>query len=355
MSIELTLPDFFDILMRGGTFGILLLIVIRFLRRMEFGPLCVTGLFFGVTGLIEIILNSPQVVATFEPQRAVVLSLQQIHFVSLWWFILALFDDRFRWRAAYFWPVAAAAPLIAGASFAPPDLQSWFVVGLVLLNVVVLGLIIYRALRNRGSDLIDDRRNFSLALAFTVPPFTLFVFVSGLFSLDGPLQASLCLVYSAVYFALALGFSFWLTSLKEDIFRSSGNGAVPAVGRGELSGADRLELDRIVKAMNGGLYFEPGLTIGSLATVLHIPEHRLRRLINGGLGYRNFAAFVNDYRIEEAKRRLADPEMAREQIIQHAFSLGYASLAPFNRAFRERVGVSPTEFREEALNRMAAE
>jgi AraC-like DNA-binding protein len=41
--------------------------------------------------------------------------------------------------------------------------------------------------------------------------------------------------------------------------------------------------------------------------------------------------------------------MAREQIIQHAFSLGYASLAPFNRAFRERVGVSPTEYREGAL------
>jgi AraC-like DNA-binding protein len=355
MSIELTLTGFFDLLMRGGTFGILLLVIIRFLHRPDFGPLCLTGVFFGVTGLIEIILNSPQVIAVLEPQRAVVLTFQQIHFVSLWWFILALFDDRFRWRVVYFWPISAAAPLIAGASFAPPDLQSWFVAALVLLNVTLLGLIIYRALRNRGGDLIDDRRNFSLALAFTVPPFTLFVFVTGLTSLDGPLQASLCLVYSTVYFFLALGFSYWLTSLKEEIFRSSGNDAVPAVGRGELSGADRLELDRIVKAMNGGLYLEPGMTIGSLAMVLHIPEHRLRRLINGSLGYRNFAAFVNDYRIEEAKRRLADPEMAREQIIQHAFSLGYASLAPFNRAFRERVGVSPTEFREEALNRMAAE
>ena len=54
--------------------------------------------------------------------------------------------------------------------------------------------------------------------------------------------------------------------------------------------------------------------------------------------------------IEEAKRRLADPKMAREQIVSHAFSLGYASLAPFNRAFRERVGISPTEYREQVLS-----
>ena len=188
-----------------------------------------------------------------------------------------------------------------------------------------------------------------------MPPFTLLVFVTNLISVEGPQLSVLCLVYSAVYFVLALGFSVWLTTLKEGLFQRAANGSVPSVVRGELSGADRLELDRVVKAMDGGLYLEPGLTIGGLADILHVPEHRLRRLINGGLGYRNFAAFVNDYRIEEAKRRLADPELAREQIIQHAFSLGYASLAPFNRAFRERVGVSPTEFREGALTRVAAE
>ena len=224
-----------------------------------------------------------------------------------------------------------------------------------MLNACLLGLIIYRALRNRASDLVDDRRNFSLALAFSVPPFSLFVFVTSLISLDAPLNAELCLVYSAIYFVMALGFSYWLTNLKEGMFRRNGNGAAIPVDRGELSAADRLELDRVVKAMDGGLYLEPGLTIGGLADILRIPEHRLRRQINGGLGHRNFAAFVNDYRIEEAKRRLSDPGLAREQIIQHAFSLGYASLAPFNRAFRERVGVSPTEFREEALTRMAAE
>ena len=355
MSIELTLAGFIDLLLRGGTFGILLLVIIRFVRRPDFGLLCATGILFGITGLIEIILNAPPVIAMLAPADVVVLMFQQLHFIALWWFILALFDDRFTWRPVCLWPMAISLPLIAGASFAAAELQWWFTLALVMLNACLLGLIIYRALRNRASDLVDDRRNFSLALAFSVPPFSLFVFVTSLISLDAPLNAELCLVYSAIYFVMALGFSYWLTNLKEGMFRRNPNGAVTPVDRGELSAADRLELDRVVKAMDGGLYLEPGLTIGGLADILRIPEHRLRRLINGGLGHRNFAAFVNDYRIEEAKRRLSDPGMAREQIIQHAFSLGYASLAPFNRAFRERVGVSPTEFREEALTRMAAE
>jgi len=355
MSIELTLAGFIDLILRGGTFGILMLVIARLLRRPEFTVLCATGILFGVSGLVEIILNAPPVVEMLSPPGIVMLALQQLHFITLLWFVQALFDDRFNWQIAHFWPVAAAVPLVAGASFAPADWHLYFKMALVAMNVTLLALIIHRAVRHRGSDLVDERRSFSLALAFSVPPFTLFVFVTNLTSLDAPLNASLCLVYSAVYFVLALGFSIWLTTLKDGLFERSGNGSMPAVSHGELSAADRLELDRVVKAMDGGLYLEPGLTIGGLADILSVPEHRLRRLINGGLGYRNFAAFVNDYRIREAKRRLADPEMAREQIIQHAFSLGYASLAPFNRAFRERVGVSPTEYREAVLMRAAAE
>ncbi|MBC7283880.1 AraC family transcriptional regulator [Hoeflea sp.] len=355
MSYELTLAGFVDLLLRGGTFGILLLVIVHLIRRPEFNLMCATGLLFCVTGLFEIILNAPPVVAILAPAHAMTLATGQFHFIAMWWFVLALFDDRFSWRIRHFWPVAIAIPLVAGASLAPEVWRWWFNVALVLLNTTLLAMIIHRALRHRSSDLVDERRSFSLALAFSVPPFTLFVFFSNLMSNGGQLDELVCVVYAAVYFVLALGFSYWLTTLTEGLFQRAGNGSMAPIPRGGLSAADRLELDRVVKAVEGGLYLEPGLTIGGLAAVVHIPEHRLRRLINSGLGHRNFAAFMNDYRIDEAKRRLSNPAMAREQIIQHAFSLGYASLAPFNRAFRERVGVSPTEFREEALTRMAAE
>jgi AraC-like DNA-binding protein len=50
-----------------------------------------------------------------------------------------------------------------------------------------------------------------------------------------------------------------------------------------------------------------GLTIGALATAVGVPEHRLRRLINDGLGHRNFSDFLNAHRIAAAKQELADP------------------------------------------------
>ena len=59
------------------------------------------------------------------------------------------------------------------------------------------------------------------------------------------------------------------------------------------------------------IYRQEGLTIAMLAAKLDLPEHRLRQVINEGLGHRNFNAFLNRYRIDEAKAALSDAEPAR--------------------------------------------
>jgi AraC-like DNA-binding protein len=355
MSITLTTAGFFDLILRGGTAGLLMLVTVHLLRRPKWGALVATGVLFSVTGVIETLINARPVLDFLTPPAEVMLPLQQFHFIAMWWFVLALFDDRFCWHGRYFLPLAVTLPLVAGSSLATPSVAVWINAALIAFNGGLLVTMIIKALGDRASDLVDERRAFSRALAFTVPPFSLFVFGTNLISIQEPLNPMLCFVYATVYFLLALFFSFWLTSLKDGLFARTDAGQAVSTDELILTAADRLDLDRVIKAVDGGLYLEPGLTIGGLADVLQIPEHRLRKLINRGLGYRNFAAFINDYRITEAKRRLSDPGLAREQIIQHAFSLGYASLAPFNRAFRERVGVSPTEYREGALSGTAAE
>jgi AraC-like DNA-binding protein len=45
----------------------------------------------------------------------------------------------------------------------------------------------------------------------------------------------------------------------------------------------------------------------------------------------------------------ADPAEARKTVSSIAFDLGFGSLGPFNRAFREVTGLSPTEWRKQAL------
>ncbi|MFK7841004.1 MAG: helix-turn-helix domain-containing protein [Sphingorhabdus sp.] len=118
----------------------------------------------------------------------------------------------------------------------------------------------------------------------------------------------------------------------------------------DLSPSESVLKDRLNAMMVEGDYRETGLTIQSLAKKLATPEHRLRGLINGKLGHRNFSSFLNGYRINEAKEKLADRELVDLPILTIAMDLGYNSLAPFNRAFRSEAGMTPSDFRKQAID-----
>ena len=102
------------------------------------------------------------------------------------------------------------------------------------------------------------------------------------------------------------------------------------------------------------VYRREGLTIGTLSAELGVPEYRLRQLINEGLGHRNFNAFLNRYRIEEAKAALVDPEQVEVPVLTIAMDTGFQSIGPFNRAFKAATDLTPTEFRRLAMAGNAA-
>ena len=87
----------------------------------------------------------------------------------------------------------------------------------------------------------------------------------------------------------------------------------------------------------------------SLSQSLGVQEYRLRRLINGQLGHRNFSAFVNGYRLTEAAAALADPTQAEVPVLTIALDAGFGSIGPFNRAFKAYAGLTPTEYRRAHL------
>jgi AraC-like DNA-binding protein len=82
------------------------------------------------------------------------------------------------------------------------------------------------------------------------------------------------------------------------------------------------------------IYRHEGLTIGSLATKLSMPEYKLRRLINQELGYRNFNVFLNNHRIEEAKTALADPSQAEVPVKIQPLRSTHARPSPMQRRSR---------------------
>jgi AraC-like DNA-binding protein len=122
--------------------------------------------------------------------------------------------------------------------------------------------------------------------------------------------------------------------------------AEPASGIDSLSRLERSVLERLDRRLvPERLYAREGLTIPALAELLGTQEHVLRRVINHGLGFRNFNDFLHSHRLREACARLRDPAAQRVPVLTIALEVGYGSIGPFNRAFRERFGLTPTEYR----------
>jgi len=94
------------------------------------------------------------------------------------------------------------------------------------------------------------------------------------------------------------------------------------------------------------VYRNEGLTIRELAEMLNEQEYKVRRLINGELGFRNFNDFLNKYRVNEACEILNDPTQNKKTILEITYSLGYQSIGPFNKAFKELKESTPTAFRK---------
>ncbi len=91
-------------------------------------------------------------------------------------------------------------------------------------------------------------------------------------------------------------------------------------------------------------YMDPELTLTIVAQKLHINTAYLSQAINAQLNLR-FNDFLNTYRIEEAKKLLANPEYDKYTIDTLAKKVGFKSLSPFYRAFRKHTGVSPNTFK----------
>ncbi|HKJ66562.1 MAG TPA: helix-turn-helix transcriptional regulator [bacterium] len=94
-------------------------------------------------------------------------------------------------------------------------------------------------------------------------------------------------------------------------------------------------------------FTDPDLTLNRLAELLAISPHNLSEVINTRL-HQNFFDFVNGYRLEQAKRDLADPDKTHLKILAIAYDAGFNSKSSFYSLFKKHIGMTPSEFRGEA-------
>lgn len=93
------------------------------------------------------------------------------------------------------------------------------------------------------------------------------------------------------------------------------------------------------------LYEQSDLTLESLAEQLQISSGYLSQIINEK-EEKNFFEFVNRYRIESVKERLADPDFENYTIMGIALECGFQSKSTFNATFKKYTGSTPSAYRK---------
>lgn len=286
---------------------------------------------------------------------------------GLWLYTGALFEDRFELRP---WHGLMGAALIASqyAAFlipreagGPLDLLVTLTPRLASLALILAALA--RAVRDWTVDLIERRRRFRILFTALVGAYALIVLVIELTLQGRPPPPLVDLAHTLLMGGFTAFSALRIFNLRADLFPAETGispssqlaAAVQPTERGAAESAvnspadlneDPALLARLAEFMNAErAWTEEGLTIRSLAEKLLVPEYRLRRAINGALGFRNFNDFLNRFRVAAACVILADPAQQELPVLRIAMDLGYGSLAPFNRAFRALTGLTPTEFR----------
>jgi AraC-like DNA-binding protein len=336
-----------DLMARGGTLALIALWSWLLFRDHRQALAAKLALAMNAAIVCHVVASVP---GPFRPISAIDIALDagsSAVFACFWLFARAWFEDvaRFGWRS---WVIAAAPTLLVvmvdifqldqipeTSPFWFPLLRGlWFALG-------ISGLWI--AWRGRADDLVEQRRVLRLRLAAAIGGLAILVNITeiAVFIFGAPISLRSVTQFGIVLFTgllCASMFSVRQPDLFGQVRKQDEDVATPAL--------DDPLAARLRAHMTSELpHRDEAMTIAKLAAQLGEQEYRLRRLINGQLGHRNFAAFLNGYRLDEVKAALSDPTQKEVPILTIALDAGFGSLGPFNRAFREAEGMTPSAFR----------
>ncbi len=283
------------------------------------------------------------------------------------WKHLTLGVIEFFTLGAFFLLEAGGANRLFSVELAKTFMSIYFLVGLIL-NLVYAWLILVR-LRTHRKNLLEVHSNLKgkwlgwlsvgiyLLIAFI---FILILLEFGVFLLDDQVESLLVSSINVflIYYLAVNGIrqlSFKMPEMsneqnKVELTTSLGNstkvqGTDEGAGREEGPTENPIFLKLLSLMETDRPYLEDQLTITDLARQMAMSERSLSRLINRESGS-HFNAFINGYRVEEAKTLLSNREMDHLTMEGIALEAGFFSRATFYAAFKKETNESPTSFKK---------
>lgn len=350
---------------RGAAAGLLLMIAAVFLRHRpaEFIRAALAG-----AGAASAILEAPGFPSQWHWASLPLIALSSGTPVVFWLWARVVFDDDFVFRPWHGVVWAAAVGLGLTVSYASIGGSAAMAINraLMLANLGFGMLAMMQTIASWRMDLVAGRRRLRVAVLMGTLVYIAVNSAANLSSVTALTWSSparnLTNAFGLCLLAVLAGWTLFRTAspvrtlaLEPAIGSANrlSSAAVRNDGRAAIEPALLGRLERLMTVERA--YRREGLTIGSLAALMRLPEYRLRQVINEGLGFRNFNAFLNHYRIDEAKTALADTSQKDVPVLTIAMDAGFQSLGPFNRAFKADTGLTPSEFRRFAFAKTPSE
>lgn len=319
----------------------------RHASALFFAPLalCLSGFLAG---------NSPDAAAQVHGWPAAIAHLLSGYAaIFLWWFCLACFDRDFRPRGVTLalgiaWFLLASADRgLFGASLGSLGLSRL----LVPIGLLIVAHLIWTLLHDREGDLLPRRRDARVWVA---------LLLGGQLLLDLSIDLTLGFDWKPRSFTIAqnlivMAFTVWLgarlLAARAAILEFSAPEPRPMVETAKSGPVEETADPRLLAQIRAlvetdRIHLDPDLGFADFARRTGFPERAVRRAINHALGHDHFRSFLNQHRVEEACRLLAANDRSADKLVGVALDSGFASLASFNRAFRQQRGCTPSRYRE---------
>lgn len=93
------------------------------------------------------------------------------------------------------------------------------------------------------------------------------------------------------------------------------------------------------------VYLNPELSLNNLSEKLGIPAYQVSEIINRHYEL-SFFDLINQFRVNEVKKRLADPAYSHFSVLAISMDCGFNSKSSFNNAFKKITGTTPSKYRK---------
>jgi AraC-like DNA-binding protein len=247
---------------------------------------------------------------------------------------------------------------VVGVSTTSPGLNAATITLHSILGIGFVAAALVHVVRGWRQDLVEARRGLRAAILVVTGVYSIAIMSVELFLRGRPASAELLLLNAFLLAALLFSLAWLVLDVGPTVRAAFGWTPPPPAAHiepAQLVARSREQelIDRLQQLMtDDAAYRDATIAVAVLAKRMGVSEKKLRELINGRLGCRNFASYVNAFRVEEVRRRLLDPRQDEVPILTMALEAGFGSIVAFNRAFKDRHGATPSAYR--AANRAAA-